>query len=636
MRRRRHSPTDKKINFKNLKRMISMLFEETGLLLGLAFVAIIISAISRAIPSIFMQKAIAIVNKYWTSGDWSPAYAELKPLLIIIIIVVSLALLATFFYTRTMAIISQTFMKKLRTKMFDKMQDLPIGFFDTNQHGDIMSRYTNDIDALRQFISMTLPQTLASSIMLIAVLGIMIWYSIWLFLVVLLGVFVMFFVTASIGGNSAKYFKKQQKSLGESEGFVEEIMHGQKVVKVFNQEEEVLNKFNQLNEKLFKDSRSANAFANILMPIMINIGNIIYVMVAIVGAMLVINKTPNLSISGELISISIVIPFLNMTKQFAGNLGMLSNQINSVAMATAAAERIFDIIDRLPELDEGKISLVKVTKCGNEFKEHETHTGHWAWKLKNDDGTFSYRELKGEVVLEHVNFGYEKDKLVLKDISLFAKPGQKVAFVGATGAGKTTITNLINRFYDINSGTITYDGIDIKKIKKSDLRRSMGLVLQETNLFSASVMDNIRYGNLHATDEQCRAAARLTGADSFICRLPESYDTFIDGNNDSLSQGQRQLVSIARAAVADPPVMVLDEATSSIDTRTEAIVQKGMDSLMMGRTVFVIAHRLSTIRNSDVIMLLDQGEIIERGNHEELMAKKGRYYELYTGGFELD
>lgn len=636
MHRRRRNPTGKRINFKNLKRLIGMLFQESGMLLGIALIAIAFSAISRAVPSIFMQKVIAVVNKYWMTGDWTPAFEELKPLFITIIIVVVVALIATYFYARTMAIISQTFMKKLRTKMFDIMQDLPIEFFDTHQHGDVMSRYTNDIDALRQFISMTLPQTLASSILLLSVLAIMLWYSIWLFLVVLVGVVAMFLVTAKVGGNSAKYFKEQQISLGKSEGFVEEIMHGQKVVKVFNQEEQVLDKFNELNEKLYQDSKSANAFANILMPLMINIGNIIYVMVAIAGAIFVINKTPNLSISGEIMSISIVIPFLNMTKQFAGNLGMLSNQINSVAMASAAAERIFEILDKQPELDEGKVRLAKVVKIGDKFEEHDTHTGHWAWKLKNEDGSFSYRELKGEVILDHVNFGYEDDKLVLKDISLFAKPGQKVAFVGATGAGKTTITNLINRFYDINSGTITYDGINIKKIKKSDLRKSMGLVLQETNLFSGSVMDNIRYGNLQATEDQCKAAARLTGSHSFISRLPEGYDTFIDGNNDSLSQGQRQLVSIARAAVADPPVMVLDEATSSIDTRTEAIVQKGMDSLMMGRTVFVIAHRLSTIRNSDVIMLLDKGEIIERGNHQELMAKKGKYYELYTGGFELD
>ncbi|MDO5027231.1 MAG: ABC transporter ATP-binding protein [Tissierellia bacterium] len=633
---RRRVQTDKKINFKNLKRLLSMLFEDSKLLLSLVFIAIIFSAITRAIPSIYMQRAVAVVDKYWKLGTWEPALEELMPLFITIAVVIILALISTFFYTRAMAVISQSFLKRLRTDMFDLMQELPISFFDTNQHGDVMSRYTNDIDALRQFIAMTLPQTIASGVLMISVLAIMLWYSIWLFLVVLLGVFIMFFVTAKIGGNSAKYFRKQQDSLGKAEGFIEEIMHGQKVVKVFNQEDQVLEKFDALNERLFKDAKSANVFGNVLMPIMFNLGNIIYVSVAIVGAIMVINQTPNLSLSGSVISISIVIPFLNMTKQFAGNLGMLSNQINLVAMATAAAERIFEILDKEPEEDNGKIRLVRVIKKDGDLIEHDTYTGHWAWKIKNDDGSFSYTELKGEVILDHVNFGYVKDKLVLKDISLFAKPGQKVAFVGATGAGKTTITNLINRFYDINSGTITYDGIDIKKIRKGDLRRSMGLVLQDTNLFSGSVMDNIRYGNLGASDEQCIAAARLTGAHSFISRLPEGYNTYIDGNNDSLSQGQRQLISIARAAVADPPVMVLDEATSSIDTRTESIVQRGMDSLMMGRTVFVIAHRLSTIRNSDVIMLLDQGRIIERGNHEDLMAKKGRYYELYTGGFELD
>lgn len=633
---RRNRPTDKKINFNNLKRLVAMLFEEAGWKLVFITLAILFTAVSRAIPSIYMQKVIAVVDKYWKDGAWAQAYKELLPLFIIIAVVIVLSLIASYLSTRWMAIITQSFMKKLRTKMFNIMQDLPIGFFDSQQHGDIMSRFTNDIDALRQFLSMTLPQTVASTVMLSVILIIMLWFSVWLFLVVLLGVLAMFFVTAKIGGNSAKYFKRQQESLGKTEGFVEEIMHGQRVVKVFNQEEKVLDKFDDLNDRLFEDSKNANAFANILMPIMFNIGNITYVLVAILGAILVLYKTPNLSISGAALSISIVIPFLNMTKQFAGNVGMLSQQINSVAMATAAAERIFEILDKEVEIDDGQISLVRIVKHNGQIEEHDTYTGLWAWKVQDDNGQVTYKELQGEVILDHVDFGYVEGQKVLKDINLYAKPGQKVAFVGATGAGKTTITNLINRFYDIQSGTITYDGIDIKKIKKADLRRSMGLVLQETNLFSGTVMENIRYGNLEATDEQCIAAARLTGADSFISRLPEGYNTYIDGNNDSLSQGQRQLLSIARAAVADPPVMVLDEATSSIDTRTEAIVQKGMDSLMLGRTVFVIAHRLSTIRNSDVIMLLDQGEIIERGSHDDLMAKKGKYFELQSGGLELD
>lgn len=636
MHARRGKPTGGKINVSNLKRLIGMLYSESKVPLILATVALIFTAISRAIPSIYMQKVVAVVDKYWKTANWNAAYKELLPLFIVIGAVIVVSLLASYYSTRTMAVISQKFMKSLRTKMFNLMQDLPIGFFDSEQDGDIMSRYTNDIDALRQFLSMTLPQTIASTLMLLAILIIMLWFSIWLFLVVLVGVIVMFLVTAKIGGNSAKFFKEQQISMGKTEGYVEEIMHGQKVVKVFNQEDRVLERFDDINDKLYNDAQKANTFANVLMPIMFNIGNITYVLVAIAGAVMLITGVPNFSLSGAALSISIVIPFLNMTKQFAGNLGMLSQQINSVAMATAAAERIFEILDKVPEEDDGTISLVRIVKKDGQIEEHDTYTGLWAWKSFDSDGSPKYVELRGEVNLDHVDFGYVDNQLVLKDISLYAKPGQKVAFVGATGAGKTTITNLINRFYDINSGTITYDGIDIRDIKKSDLRRSMGLVLQDTNLFSGTVMDNIRYGNLNASDEQCRAAARLTGADSFISRLPEGYETFIDGNNDSLSQGQRQLISIARAAVADPPVMVLDEATSSIDTRTEAIVQKGMDSLMMGRTVFVIAHRLSTIRNSDVIMLLDKGEIIERGSHDDLMAKRGKYYELQCGGIELD
>ncbi len=636
MHARRGKPTGGKINVSNLKRLIGMLYSESKVPLILATVALIFTAISRAIPSIYMQKVVAVVDKYWKTANWNAAYKELLPLFIVIGAVIVVSLLASYYSTRTMAVISQKFMKSLRTKMFNLMQDLPIGFFDSEQDGDIMSRYTNDIDALRQFLSMTLPQTIASTLMLSAILIIMLWFSIWLFLVVLVGVIVMFLVTAKIGGNSAKFFKEQQISTGKTEGYVEEIMHGQKVVKVFNQEDRVLERFDDINDKLYNDAQKANTFANVLMPIMFNIGNITYVLVAIAGAVMLITGVPNFSLSGAALSISIVIPFLNMTKQFAGNLGMLSQQINSVAMATAAAERIFEILDKVPEEDDGTISLVRIVKKDGQIEEHDTYTGLWAWKSFDSDGSPKYVELRGEVNLDHVDFGYVDNQLVLKDISLYAKPGQKVAFVGATGAGKTTITNLINRFYDINSGKITYDGIDIRDIKKADLRRSMGLVLQDTNLFSGTVMDNIRYGNLNASDEQCIAAARLTGADSFISRLPEGYETFIDGNNDSLSQGQRQLISIARAAVADPPVMVLDEATSSIDTRTEAIVQKGMDSLMMGRTVFVIAHRLSTIRNSDVIMLLDKGEIIERGSHDDLMAKRGKYYELQCGGIELD
>ncbi len=616
--------------------MIGLLFKNSGVILPLALVAIVISAFARAIPSIFMQKVISIVDKYWQNGSWQEASKEIIPLLYVIVATIIISLITTFFSSRAIAIIGQNFMKKMRVDMFSLMQRLPISYFDQNPHGDIMSRYTNDIDALRQFISSTLPQTITSLILIFAVFCIMIWYSIWMTLIVLLGLVLMFFITSKIGGNSAKYFKKQQASLGRAEGFAEEIMYGQKVVKVFNQEDKIMEKFNELNDQLYEDARRANSYANVLMPVMFNIGNLLYVAVAIVGSLLLLTGAKNFSISGMAFSISIIIPFLNMTKQFAGNLGMLSNQINSVAMAGAAADRIFHLLDQEEEVDEGRITLVRVIDRGMGLEEYDKYTGKWAWKEVLEDGTVKLTELKGDVRLEDVNFSYEEGKPILKNISLYAKPGQKVAFVGATGAGKTTITNLINRFYEIDSGKILYDGIDIRDIKKADLRRSMGLVLQDTNLFTGSVMENIRYGNLEADDGQCIAAAKLTGGHSFISKLSEGYESLIDGNNDSLSQGQKQLISIARAAVHDPPVMVLDEATSSIDTRTEKIVQDGMDQLMMNRTVFVIAHRLSTIRNSDVIMLLDKGEIIERGNHEELMALNGRYYDLYTGGFELD
>lgn len=632
----KNNKSKRKINFKSLKRLIGLLFKNSGIILPLALVAIVISAFARAIPSIFMQKVISIVDKYWQNASWQEASKEIIPLLYVIVATIIIALITTFFSSRAIVIIGQNFMKKMRVDMFSLMQRLPISYFDQNPHGDIMSRYTNDIDALRQFISTTLPQTITSLILIVAVLCIMLWYSIWMTLVVLLGLVLMFFITSKIGGNSAKYFKKQQASLGKAEGFAEEIMYGQKVVKVFNQEDKVMEKFNELNDQLYEDARRANSYANVLMPVMFNIGNLLYVAVAIIGALLLLTGANNFSISGMAFSISIIIPFLNMTKQFAGNLGMLSNQINSVAMAGAAADRIFHLLDQEEEIDEGRITLVRAIDRGKGLEEYDKYTGKWAWKEILEDGSIKLTELKGDVRLEDVNFSYEEGKPILKNISLYAEPGQKVAFVGATGAGKTTITNLINRFYEIDSGRILYDGIDIKDIKKSDLRRSMGLVLQDTNLFTGSVMDNIRYGNLEADDDQCVAAAKLTGAHSFISKLSEGYESLIDGNNDSLSQGQKQLITIARAAVHDPPVMVLDEATSSIDTRTEKIVQDGMDQLMMNRTVFVIAHRLSTIRNSDVIMLLDKGEIIERGNHQELMELKGRYYDLYTGGFELD
>ena len=521
--------------------------------------------------------------------------------------------------------------------MFNGMQRLPIKYFDTNNHGDIMSRYTNDIDTLRQMISQSFPQLLISSISVITVLCLMIYYCLWLTLVVLTGVVIMYFITKKIGGGSAKYFFRQQTALGKVEGFAEEIMNGQKVVKVFCHEEESKADFDRLNEKLFYESQKANRYANILMPILNNIGNVLYVIVAVAGGILLVLDVPNMSVSGMAVSISIIVPFLNMTKQFAGNINQVSNQVNAVVMGMAGTERIFNLMDEQPEQDNGYVTLVNAKEENGVLTECSERTGLWAWKHPHTaEGTVTYTKLTGDVRLFDVDFAYTEGKTVLKNVSIYAKPGQKVAFVGATGAGKTTITNLLNRFYDIADGKIRYDGININKIKKADLRRSLGIVLQETNLFTGTVMENIRYGKLDATDEECIAAAKLAGADDFITRLPDGYQTYLSGNGANLSQGQRQLLSIARAAAADPPVMILDEATSSIDTRTEAIVQKGMDALMEGRTVFVIAHRLSTVKNSDVIIVLDHGNIIERGNHDALNAMKGQYYQLYTGAFELE
>jgi ATP-binding cassette subfamily B protein len=536
-----------------------------------------------------------------------------------------------------MAYITQGFLNKLRRQMFDGMQNLPIKYFDTNKHGDIMSHYTNDIDTLRQLVSQSLPSLLQSTVIVITVLCIMVYNSIWMTLVVLAGVVLMFAVSGKIGGGSAKYFIRQQQAVGKMEGFVQEMMNGQKVIKVFCHEDEVKDGFDKVNDELFEDSRRAHAYANSLGPIIMNIGNILYVLCAIIGGLFIATGATNFSISGKAFSIALIVPFLNMTKQFTGNVNQFSQQINSIAMALAGAQRMFGLMDQQPEPDDGYVTLVnaQITPDGTITETHR-HTGKWAWKHPHSDGTLTYTPVQGDVRMVNVDFGYEENKPVLHDVSVYAEPGQKVAFVGATGAGKTTITNLINRFYDIADGKIRYDGININKIRKSDLRRSLGIVLQETNLFTGTVMENIRYGNLDATDEECRNAAKLAGAHDFISRLPNGYDTLLANNGSNLSQGQRQLIAIARAAVADPPVMIMDEATSSIDTRTEAIVQRGMDKLMEGRTVFVIAHRLSTVMNSDVIMVLDHGRIIERGNHETLIAQKGTYYQLYTGAFELE
>lgn len=619
-----------------IARLLKTMFGFYPVLLPITLVCIVFNAIVSSIPSVFMQNIISIVETSWQSGDWNGVKSKIFMFVGILATFYVLSLISGFIFNQLMAVITQGTLKKMREKMFGGMQRLPIKYFDTNNHGDIMSHYTNDIDTLRQLISQSLPQLLISAITVTTVFCIMVYYCLWLTLVVVLGVAVMFYLIKKIGGNSAKYFFRQQAALGTVEGFIEEMMNGQKVIKVFCHEEESGKDFDKLNDKLFEESEKANRYANILGPILNNIGNVLYVVVALVGGVLLIANVPNVSVSGLAISISIVVPFLNMTKQFAGNIGQVSHQVNAVVMGLAGAERIFELADEKPEQDEGYVTLVNAREENGELVECAEHTKVWAWKHPHSDGTVTYTKLMGDVRLFDVDFEYEEGKPVLHNITLYAKPGQKVAFVGATGAGKTTITNLLNRFYDIADGKIRYDGININKIKKSDLRRSLGIVLQDTNLFTGTVMDNIRYGKLDATDEECIDAAKLVGADDFITRLPLGYDTPLTGNGANLSQGQRQLLSIARAAVADPPVMILDEATSSIDTRTETIVQRGMDALMEGRTVFVIAHRLSTVKNSDVIIVLDHGRIIERGTHDDLLKEKGQYYQLYTGAFELE
>ncbi len=620
-------------------RLIKLLFSFYPVLLPLVMAGVLLCGLINSIGAVFLQRALEVISTSWQSGDWAAAQPKIFEIVLTLGVIYLIGNLSSLFWNRYMAVITQGSLKKLREKMFNHMQDLPIRYFDTNQRGDIMSHYTNDIDTLRQMISQSFPNLVQTVIVLATVFCIMLYFSVWMCLVIISGVICMVALTKLLGSNSARFFIAQQKELGVVEGHIEEVMNGQKVVKAFSHEAAAEADFDERNEKLFEVSQKANMFANILMPVLMNLGNLIYVIVALAGGVFLALGVPNLSISGLPLSIAVVVPFLNMTKQFCGQIGQISQQINAVVMGLAGAERIFQLLDEEPETDEGYVTLVnaQVNPDTWEIEEADHRTGLWAWKHPHrTDGTVTYEPLRGDVRMVDVDFGYTPDHEVLHGVSVYAKPGQKVAFVGATGAGKTTITNLINRFYDIADGKIRYDGINVNKIRKSDLRRSLGVVLQDVNLFTGTVMDNIRYGNLDATDEECIKAAKLAGADDFISRLPEGYDTMLTGNGSQLSQGQRQLLSIARAAVADPPAMILDEATSSIDTRTEAIVQRGMDALMQGRTTFVIAHRLSTVRNSDVIICLDHGRIIERGTHDELIAKKGYYYQLYTGAFELE
>ena len=627
-------------------RILKLLFKEYKLQMIAVTVCIVVVSLASTIAGLFMNQYIEYIEEGLENGI-DAVIGKIASAVVIMLCIYALGWIASFAYTRIMAVVTQSFLNGMRKKMFDKMQSFPLRYFDTNAHGDIMSHYTNDIDTVRELVSNTLPHLIQAALIVTFLVFNMLYLSVWMFFVVAAASIAMITVAKKVGGASAKNFMKMQKAVAKTEGFVEEMMNGQKVVKVFCHEEQSVEDFDKVNDELCRNATAANRFANILMPIMGNIGNILYVLVAFVGGSMIILGVTNISIQrlvapmlgmsvSAVVGISVVIPFLNASKQFTNNVSQVSQQINAIVMAMAGASRVFELLDTEPELDDGYVMLVNARIENGEIVESDKRTGLWAWKHRHGDGSVTYTELKGDVQIENMDFGYIPEKLVLKNISLYAKPGQKVAFVGATGAGKTTITNLINRFYDIDDGKIRYDGININKIKKADLRRSLGVVLQDTNLFTGTVMDNIRYGKLDATDEECIEAAKLANAHDFITRLPEGYGTMLTANGANLSQGQRQLISIARAAVADPPVMILDEATSSIDTRTEAIVQRGMDALMKGRTVFVIAHRLSTVRNSDVIMVLDHGEIIERGSHDELIAAGGKYYQLYTGAFELE
>jgi len=613
---------------KTLKRVLSYITGKYKLRFCLVLLCILLSAVATAASSLFLR---TLIDDYISPLllEASPVFSGLLRAILLMACVYVAGILSSFTYNRIMVTITQGIMKDIRDQMFDHMQTLPVKYFDTHAYGDVMSHYTNDTDTLRQLISQSIPQMCSSAITVAVVLASMLSLSVIMTAVVLVFVAGIMLITAKVGGSSAKFFVRQQKSLGDLNGYIEEMVNGQKVVKVFCHEERTKADFDEKNDELRRNAASANKFANVLMPIMANLGHFQYIVLAIVGGGLAIAGVGGLTLGA-------IVSFLQLSRSFNMPINQLSQQVNSVVMALAGAERIFALMDEKPEEDAGAVTLVNAREENGRLTETGERTGLWAWKQPAADGGYTYTKLQGDVRFDHVTFSYDGERVVLHDINLFAEPGQKVAFVGATGAGKTTITNLINRFYDIDSGTITYDGIDVRDIRKSDLRRSLGIVLQEVNLFTGTVWENLRYGRLDASDEDVVAAARLVNADGFIRLLPQGYDTVLSGDGSGLSQGQRQLLAIARAAVADPPVMILDEATSSIDTRTELIVQRGMDSLMRGRTVFVIAHRLSTVQNSDVIMVLELGRIIERGSHDKLLAEQGKYYQLYTGAFQED